>query len=30
MQFCGYPPSAGKKEFMVDGVLANLGVRIVS
>ena len=25
-----YPPSAGKGEFMVDGLLANLGVGIVS
>ena len=30
MQFCGYDPSAGKKEFMVDGFLANLGVGVLS
>ena len=30
MEFCGHNPSVGKKEFMVDGFLANLGVGRVS
>ena len=30
MQFCGSPPSSGKREYLVYGLLANLGVGKVS